>query len=96
MEQLFLISLIRLIEQSPADSLDKAAGEQCPARPPRTCQDCRLDRPHAELAEMVERLAIGVGNDEAGVSFTLRPVERKRDLVRALLHRWAFEGCPLG
>jgi hypothetical protein len=35
---------------------------------------------------MVERIAVRVRNDEAGVSFTLRPVERERDLVRTLLH----------
>ena len=35
---------------------------------------------------MLEGLAVRVDDDEAGVAFALRPVERKRDLVRPLLH----------
>ena len=81
-EQLLLVALLGLVEQPPADPLDEAAREQGPARAPRAGQDRRLDRPHAPFAEMVERLAVGVGDDEARVAVGLRPVERKRDLVR--------------
>ena len=45
-----------------------------------------LDRPHAPVAEMLERVAVGVGNDEAARIVSLRPIERQRDLVRAAGH----------
>ena len=48
---------------------------------------------------MLERVAVGVGDDEAGVAFALRPVERERDLVRALLHcgaAWFDVACAAG
>ena len=80
-EQLFLVALLRLVEQPPADPLDEAAREQGPARAPWPGQDRRLDRPQAPLAEMFEGLAIRIGDDEPGIPFGLRPVERERDLV---------------
>ena len=35
---------------------------------------------------MVERLAVGVADDEARIALALRPVERERDLVGTALH----------
>src|SRR5205823_2102836 len=92
MEQLFFVAPVGIVEQAPADALHEAARQQRAARPARPGEDRRLDRPHAEIAEMLERFAIGVGNDEAGVAFALRPVERERDLVRPELHGWALGG----
>ena len=76
----------------------KLRASKRPARAPRPGQDRRLDRPHAPVAEMIERLAIGVADDEARVAVALRPVERQRDLVRPLLHHccpggWLAAGC---
>src|SRR5690348_4843332 len=50
---------------------------------------------------MLERLAVGIRNDEAAVTFRLGPVERKRDLVGPLLHLchspvWLVVGCGCG
>ena len=80
-EQLLLVVALGLVEQAPADPRDEAARQQRPARSARPGQDRRLDRPHRPLAEMIERRAIGVADEEALVLPDLRPVERKRDLV---------------
>ena len=54
---------------------------------------------------MIECVAISVGDDESGIALALRPVERKRDLVRPLLHSCAVAagsaslrvaGCVVG
>ena len=60
-EQLLLVALLGIVEQAPADPLDEAAREQGAARSARPDQDRRLDRPQAPLAEMLERVAVGVG-----------------------------------
>src|SRR6185437_14225056 len=95
-EQLLFVALVGVIEQPPADSLDEAAREQTPARTPWTGEDGRLDRPHAEAAEVLERLAVRVRNDESGIAVALRPVERERDLVGGLLHGSVFGACAGG
>ena len=71
-----LVAVLGLIDQPSTDPLNEISGKQRPARPARAGNDGRLDRPHAPLAEMVGRLAIGLGDDEPGLSIRLRPVER--------------------
>ena len=85
-EQLFLVALVGVIEHPPANAFDEGPSEQSAPRPARTGKDRRLDGPHAELAEMVERVAVCLADDEPLVAVALRPVERKRDLVGTLLH----------
>ena len=49
---------------------------------------------------MVEGFPVCLGDDEAGIAFGLRPVERERDLVGPLLHSaapvWFVAGCGAG
>src|SRR5439155_9612636 len=87
---------LRLVEEPTADPFDEAAREQGPTGTAWAGEDRRLDLPQAPLAKMFECFAIGVGDDETGVAFALGPVERKGDLVRALLHSCLPEGSPCG
>src|SRR5689334_22047086 len=96
MEQLFFVALLGFVEKASANPLDEAARKKRATRPSRPGEDRRLDRPHAPLAEMIECLAIGLGDDDPGVALALGPVERKRDLVRPLLHSWAFGVAGVG
>ena len=92
-EQLFLVMALGAVEQPAADPGDEGAGKQRAARPARPGQHRRLDRPQAPAAEMLEGVAIGVGQDEAAVVPRLRPVERQRDLVRRRASRRLACGC---
>ena len=95
-EQLLLVALLGLVEQPPADALDEAARKQRAARAPRAGQDRRLDRPQAPLAEMLERLAVGVGDDEAGVASLCGQSSGSAIWSGPLLHCWRpAAGCRL-
>ena len=80
----------------PPNPFDETSGQQRAARTARAGQDGRLDRPQAPVAEMIEGLAVRVRYDEPRVAFRLRPVERKRDLVRLPLHSSLLGGCVCG
>jgi len=90
MEQLFLIHLLRMIYETATDPLHKSPRQKGAPRTARTGEDGRPDRPHGPTAKMLERVPIGVGDNEPGLAFGLRPVERERDLVRGPLH----SSCP--
>src|SRR4051812_42738602 len=67
-EQFLFIALLGLIEQAPPNPFHEAAGKKRAARPPWPRQDRRLDWPHVPLAEMLERFAVSVRDDEPGIS----------------------------
>src|ERR1043165_8285546 len=94
----FLVPLFGVVEEPSLDPLHEASREQAAPRAPWASQDGSFDGPQAPAAEMLESLAVGVRDDEAGVAFGMGPVERKRDLVRPLLHCWlpVLGACAAG
>ena len=95
-ENLFLVAPVGLVDQAPPDPLGERPGKKRSAGAPWPGQDRRLDRPHAPVAEVIEGLAVGIGNDEPRFAVTLRPVQWERDLVRALFHSSPLGGWDCG
>ncbi|MBW3550523.1 MAG: hypothetical protein KY442_06765, partial [Proteobacteria bacterium] len=53
-----------LIEQLPADALDETSGKETSAGAAGACEQSRLHRPQAPVAEMLERLPVGLRDDQ--------------------------------
>src|SRR3546814_13856798 len=79
-----------VVEQPAAGLADEDAAQKAAAGLARTGEDRRHDRPERPALEMVERGAVGVGDEEILVAVRHRPVERQRDLA----HAGAY--CPPG